>query len=246
MKLRSIVTAGLLATGLLTMSGCDWFEDKVDEAIEASLPNVIHLANGHTGYVQFTINDDLHDVEGFTSEMAMPIWDGTFTVNNGYSGQTEEFKAGSSAHLYALCQEYNIDTGNTVLTDSATPGARDIEILNLSAHTIDAADYDPEAEYIVVKLFNVNNVELSMASSKSTTLAGCSKETLTFDPAFNLSDVAMVQVNDRNHTIPPYDDDIKPKLDSLNSVDFDIVIFNPLEGDENGTIIPLATASDLF
>ncbi len=230
MKLRSIVTAGLLGAGLLMMSGCDWFEDKAEDALK---PNVIHLANGQTSQVEFTIEDDSHLVDGYSSKMVPVTGHNTYTVNNTQMNYPVDFPK-DSAHLYALCEN------DGVLTDSATTGARQIEVMNLSNTVIDAGS----GQTVTVTLYDASGTNIASASLAGQTLATCSRETLPF-PDFALSAVKTVEVNDVNYTVPPYDTDIAAKLDQLNDVDFDIVVFDTTPGSEKGTIVPLATTSDL-
>ncbi|WP_345976491.1 hypothetical protein [Sulfurimonas sp. HSL3-7] len=234
MKLRSIVTAGLLGAGLLTMSGCDWFEDKAEEIVEDALkPNVIHLANGQTSLVEFTIEGDSHFVDGFSSDMVPVTGHDTYTVNNTVVDHPVDFPK-NSAHLYALCATDN------VITDSATTGSRQIEVINLSNTVIDAGS----GKTVTVTLYNSSDAAIASASLAGQTLAVCSRAELSF-PSFTLSDVKTVEVNDVNYTVPPYDADIATKLDQINDVDFDIVVFDTTPGSEKGTIVPLATTSDL-
>ncbi len=235
MKLRSIVTAGLLGAGLLTMSGCDWFEDKAEKIVEDALKaNVIHLANGQTSLVEFTIEGDSHFVDGLSSEMVPVTGHDTYTVNNTVMDYPVDFPK-DSAHLYALCAADN------VITDSATTGLRQIEVINLSNTVIDAGS----GETVTVTLYNSTDEAIASASLTGQILAACSRAELSF-PAFTLSEVKTVEVNDVNYTVPPYDDDIAAKLDQINDVDFDIVVFDTTSGSEKGTIVPLATTSDLL
>ena len=233
MKLRSIVTAGLLGTSLLTVTGC-WLEDEVKDKIEEALKtNVIHLANGRTSQVEFTIDDDSELVGSETSKMVVVTGHDTYTVNNTAVDHEATF-AKDKAHLYALCVDDN------VLTDTSTTGARQIEVMNLSGTPIDAGS----GKTVTVTLYNSTDELIASASLEGQILAACSRETLPF-PDFALSAVKTVEVNDVNYTVPPYDEDIAAKLDQLNDVDFDIVVFDPTPGSEKGTIVPLATAVEL-
>lgn len=98
---------------------------------------------------------------------------------------------------------------------------------------------------------------LATASLSGQTLGGCSREVLPISD-FTLSAVKTVAVNDINYTVPAYSDEVAAKLDELNDVDFDIVVFQydsaiptapakvvaPSPTIE-ATIVPLATATEL-
>ncbi len=228
MKLRSIVLAGLLGSTLLMMSGCG--SDDIKDFLKV---NVIHVANANST-PGFTIEGNLkgedQDVAQNKSKMFIVEGEDSYTVNNDAKDAPKDFKK-DSAHLYALCEN------GTVITDSATGGEREIEILNLSSTPINALD----GQTMAVKVYNGTNL-LATMNLTGQTLDACTKELL---PAttFNLSDVTKIDVNGVSYDVPAYDSDVADALDDLNDVDFDIVIFNA--GAKKGTIIPLATPKEI-
>lgn len=192
---------------------------------------MVHLTNARAYSVEFTIDGDSNVVGPESNEMVVVTGHNTYTVNNTAVDHEATFPK-DSAHLYALCVDDN------VITDSATTGARQIEVMNLSSTPIDAGS----GKTVTVTLYNSADESIASASLTGQTLAACSRETLPF-PDFALSAVKTVEVNDVNYTVPPYDAEIAAKLDQLNDVDFDIVVYNP--NMEKGTIVPLATATQL-
>lgn len=230
MKLRSVALAGLLGTGILMTSGCGT-EDIVDAFNTALKTNVIHLANARDIQVDFTIDGNSNLVNAQSSQMAVVTGNDNYVVTNTTFDSVATFPK-DSAHLYALC------SADSVITDSATTGAREIEVINLSATAIDAGI----GQTVTVTLYDDANNTLATASLAGQTLAGCSREVLPISN-FALSAVKTVEVNDVNYTIPAYSADVEAKLTELNDVDFDIVVFDAAA--QKGTIVPLATATEL-
>ncbi len=237
MKLRSIALAGLLGSALLMTSGCS--KDDVIDAINNALKtNVIYIANANV-VDGFTVEGSLDSVEAKTvaknsSKIFVVEGQDSYTVNNDAKHAPKEFVK-DSAHLYALC------ANDSVLTDTATTEARQIEILNLSNDPISAGDGD-----FLVTLYDGDDEVLAEMALEEHTLAACAKE-LLLEPTqpFNLSDVKRVDVSGVSYNVPPYDTKVGDALDKLNGVDFDIIIFDPTSGAVEATIIPLATAVEL-
>ena len=234
MKLRTIALAGLLGTGLMMTSGCGSVEDAIADALRI---NVVHVANGATNQVEFDIEGELDSnsqlVDAQKSKMFIVSGQDTYTVNNKAVDAPRNF-AKDSAHLYALCAD---DRG--VMTDSATGGTREIEVFNLSTQTIGTS-----AAPLNITLYGAQNNVLATATAASS-VGNCNKESVTFNNPFDLVDVKKVGLNDINITVPEYDADVQSKIDSLNDVDFDIVIFDANISNPKGTIVPLATAKEL-
>ncbi len=244
MRLRSIVLAGLLGTGALMSSGCGT-EDVTSLISSALNTNVINLANARTAQVDFTINGESNLVNSQTNKMAVVTGSDNYVVNNIVVDSPVPFAA-DSAYLYGLCVSDN------VITDSATGGARQIEVINLSDAVLDAgADQN-----ITVTLYGDAGV-LATASLSGQILGGCNREVLPISN-FTLSAVKTVEVNDINYTVPAYSDEVAAKLDELNDVDFDIVILQYdsataasvpakiiVQPTIKATIVPLATATEL-
>lgn len=230
MKLRSIALAGLLGGALLMTSGCS-SDDVLDAVNDVLKVNVIHVANANDG-VNFTVDGTDEVVSKDSSKMFIVEGKDSYTVSNGVNNSPEDF-AKDSAHLYALCNN------GSVLTDTATGGVREIEVLNLSAAPINAG----VDQNITVKVYN-GVVELATMNLGGQTMSACSRAIV---PAatFDLSDVTRVEVNGVVYDVPAYDSDVTAVLDSLNDVDFDIVIFDTSVGAEKGAIVPLATAVEL-
>lgn len=230
MKLRSIALAGLLGAGLVMTSGCGT-DDVVDAVNDLLKINVIHLANGTSAPVDFAVTSIPDETVGsMASTMVVVEGNDNYTVTA--QGASSESFAKDSAHLYALC------SSGSVITDSATGGDRQIEVINLSGNIIDAGS----GQTLAVTLYDASDAVLASASLAGQTLAACSREALSF-PAFSLSAVKTVGVNDVNYTVPAYDSDVAAKIDQLNNVDFDLVVFDP--NAQKGTIVPLATAAEL-
>ena len=231
MKLRAIALAGLLGAGLLMTSGCEEVEDVVADALKV---NVIHIANGATKEVEFNIDSDKKLIPEQKSKMYVVDGEDTYNVNNTAVDASRDFSK-DSAHLYALCAD---DKG--VMSDSATGGTREIEVFNLSTKTIGTVT-DP----LTITLYDAKNNKLATTTVTNTTVGGCDKERVTFDKHFELVDVKKIKVNDANLTVPEYEEDVKKKIDSLNDVDFDIIIFDANVSNPKGTIVPLATGAEL-
>ena len=234
MKLRSIALAGLLGAGLMMSAGCT--EDDVVDAINDALKtNVIYVANATAGDVTYTIEGELNSnsqiVGANESKMFFTQGQDTYTVANSVNNEPRDF-AKDSAHLYAQCNS------EAIITDTATGGARQIEVVNLSSTPIDAGS----GQQVGITLYNAAGTVLASATLSGQTLAACAKEAL---PAmtFNLSDVKTIEVQDINYTVPAYDQDVTDVLNSLNDVDFDIVVFDVAT--QKGTVVPLATAAQL-
>ena len=205
MKLRSIALAGLLGSGLLMTSGCGT-DDIIDAINDALKVNVIHVANANSG-VNFTVDGVDEVVSQDSNKMFVVEGKDTYTVSNGVNNSPADF-AKDSAHLYALCEN------GSVLTDTATGGVREIEVLNLSNTVIDAGT----GQTLAVTVFNGTEVLATMNLSGQT-LAACSREALP-TASFNLSDVTRVEVNGVGYDVPPYDSDVEAVLTDLNEVDF--------------------------
>jgi len=232
MKLRTIALASLLGAGLLMTSGCGDVEDAIADALKV---NVVHLANGATNEVEFTIAGDKELVAAQKSKMFILTGENSYIVNNT-AVDAERDLPKDSAHLYALCAD---DKG--VMSDSATGGTRQIDVFNLSTKVIGST-----SEPLTITLYNGQNQELATTTvGTAKSLGNCGKVSVKFDKTFNLVDVKKVKVNEANLTVPEYDDDVKAKIDSLNEVDFDIVIFDANVSHPKGTIVPLATATEL-
>ena len=236
MKLRTIALAGLLGTGLLMTSGCN--EDDITDAIADALKvNVINVANGATKEVEFNIEGELDSnkqlVSAQKSKMFLVDGQDSYKVNNTAVDAEHSF-AKDSAHLYALCAN---DKG--VMVDSATGGDRQIDVFNLSTNTIGSST-DP----LTVTLYDSSKKVLAIATPTGS-LGDCNKASLKFDKAFTLASIKTVGINDTNITVPDYDKDVQEKIDSLNDVDFDIVIFDGAKNNAKGTIVPLATAKQI-
>jgi len=230
MKLRSIILAGLLGGTLLMTSGCgsDDVKDAIADALKTS---VIHVANAHPTETNFIVEGALDGENKIVAKNSSEIFsangENSYTVSNGDNDSPVDFEK-DSAHLYALC------ANGTVITDSAK-GKREIEILNLSGIPLSGND-------VTVTLYNESGANIA-TKTLGKELGACKNEVLTFDSSFNLKDIETVEINDANYTIPGYGSDVTKVLDSLDGVDFDIVVFD--ESANKGTIIPLATATDL-
>jgi len=225
MKLRSIALAGLLGGALLMMSGCSK-DDVIDAVNDALKANVIHVANANSG-TAFYVDGEDKQVSEDSSRMFIVKGKNSYTVSDGVNNIEKNFPK-DSAHLYALCEN------DTVLTDTATDGGREIEILNLSGATLSGGN-------VTVTLYNDSGTAIA-TKALNKALDACQREVLDLT-GFDLKDVETVEINDVNYTIPNYNSDVTAVLDSLNDVDFDIIVFD--EATPSGTIVPLATAAEL-
>ena len=225
MKLRSIALVGLLGAGLLMTSGCG--EDDVIDAVNDALKaNVIHVANANSS-VDFTVDGVAEVVDQNSSQMFVVEGKDSYDVSYGVNTSQVSFPK-DSAHLYALC------ASGLVIIDSATGSPRQIDIINLSGTDITNGG----SVTVILKRSGLTDVTATVTQSDA-----CSKQALTFSDSFALSEITGVEVNGLAYVIPPYDQDVEDVLTDLNSVDFDIVVFDPLAG--KGTIVPLATAVEL-
>ena len=232
MKLRSIALAGLLGSVLLMTSGCS--KDDVTDAVNNALKtNVIHVANGTGNVLTYSIEGELdsnsQDVNSHESKMFFTEGQDVYTVSNSLNNTPKDF-AKDKAHLYAQCA-----VSGDVLTDTATPSPRQIEIINLSDAEITSGGS------VTVTLYDKNDVDIKH-DTLNNTLAVCARATLDLD-GVALKNVKTVEINDVNYTVPDYDQNVIDALDSLNDVDFDIVVFDAATN--KGTIVPLATAAEL-
>ena len=237
MKLRSIALAGLLSAGLFMSSGCS-IEDVTDAINDALKSNIIHVANGQSNTVTFEVEGDLNsntqDVNGLTNKMFFTNGQDSYSVSNtvsadyGVTNSTKTFPK-DGAYLYGLCANGN------VITDSATSGQRQIEVVNLSNTAVGTNGN------VEVVFYGENNEELDRRTINGE-VAACSKATLPASSVV-LKDLRAVSVNGTLFTIPNYDADIDSELDKLNNVDLDLVVYDV--NDQKGTIIPLATAKQL-
>ena len=240
MKLRTIALAGLLGTGLLMSSGCGG--DSVKDAIESALKlNVVHVANGMTKEVQFTVKGNVDGesqvVKAQKNKMFVLSGKDSYQVTNTEINAPHNFGK-DSAHLYALCAN-----GTGVMVDTATAGDRKIEVFNLSEKNLG----DSTAS-VNIALYGASDNLLSHASPTAGYVGSCNKAGLSFTPSdFKLVDVKKVQFSingsDFNVTVPNYDKDVQAKLAKLNSVDFNIVVYDLDQ--EKATIVPLATPKQL-
>ena len=236
MKLRSIVLAGLLGTSLLTMSGCNT-DDVIDAINDALGTNVVTIANGKIVTESFDVegyigNDS--DVDSMKSQMFVLNGSDDYDVQVRGDDSTKVNFPKDGAYLYAVCNNGGI------LTDSATGGARNIEVVNLSNTAIGTNGTN----------VNVTFYDASGATLASSTIIGevnaCAKGTLPTITNLRLADIKEVEVNGVRYDVPEYNSDIEAKLDELNDVDLDLIVFDANEDDPKGTIVPLATAAQIL
>jgi len=238
MKLRSIVLAGLIGTSLLTMSGCNT-DDVIDAINEALETSVVHVANGKNVNTSFKlegeVNNNVQDVNTMSSKMFALIGESSYNVEVlGQETATRRTFSSDSAYLYALC------SNGGILTDSATGGARDIEVVNLSDTAIGT-----DGGGVAVTFYNAAGAPLGNAVINGTVQA-CQKATLPTVPNLRLADVKFVEVNGARYEVPAYDSDIEAKLDQLNDVDLDLIVFDPDQNNPKGTVVPLATPGEIL
>ena len=237
MKLRSIVLAGLLSASFLTMSGCNT-DDIIDAVNDALGTNVVNVANGQNAPVHFDLEGQLDSNDQVVDALAnkMFVLNGQDEYNVQVLGEDSTVRTfpKDQAHLYALC-----DNGG-VLTDTSTGGARDIEVINLSNTEIGT-----NGTNVHVSFYNAAN-ELLVSATINGTVTACAKATLPTVTNLQLSDVKFVEVNNLRYEVPEYNSDIEAKLDELNDVDFDLIVFDPSETDPKGTVVPLATAAQIL
>jgi len=237
MKLRSIVLAGLLGTSLLTMSGCNT-DDVIDAINDALGTNVVTIANGKIVTESFQIEGELNnnnqDVDSMKTKMFVLNGSDDYDVQVTGDDSTKVNFPKDGAYLYAVCNNGGI------LTDSATGGARNIEVVNLSDTAIGTNGTN----------VNVTFYDASGAALASSTIIGevnaCAKGTLPAINNLRLADIKEVEVNGVRYDVPEYNSDIEAKLDELNDVDLDLIVFDPSDTDPKGTIVPLATASQIL
>ena len=236
MKLRSIVLAGLLGTSLLTMSGCNT-DDVIDAINDALGTNVVTIANGKIVTESFDVegyigNDS--DVDSMKSQMFVLNGSDDYDVQVRGDDSTKVNFPKDGAYLYAVCNNGGI------LTDSATGGTRNIEVVNLSNTAIGTNGTN----------VNVTFYDASGATLATSTIIGevnaCAKGTLPTINNLRLADIKEVEVNGVRYDVPEYNSDIEAKLDELNDVDLDLIVFDPSDTDPKGTIVPLATAAQIL
>ena len=235
MKLRSIALAGILGAGLFMTSGCgvDNVTDIVNDALKT---NIIHLANGQEQPVRFQVDGDLSGdevVKAYTSTMVFVNGQDNYTVNNTTVDAPKIFSK-ESAHLYALC------ANDSVITDSATGNARKIEVINLSNTVIGTTEAG-----INVEFFNAVG-EVLASQHIAGAVGACERATIPNPEDLQLTDVKEIAVSGVHFVIPDYDDDIKQKIDELNDVDFDVIVFDANTTDPKGAVVPLATPKELL
>ena len=237
MKLRSIVLAGLIGTSLLTMSGCNT-DDVIDAINDALETSVVHVANGKNVNMSFDlegeVNNNVQDVNAMSSKMFALLGESSYNVKVLGEEITRRTFSSDSAYLYALC------SNGGILTDSATGGARDIEVVNLSDTAIGT-----NGTGVAVTFYNAAGAPLGNAVINGTVQA-CQKATLPTVPNLRLADVKFVEVNGARYEVPAYDSDIEAKLDQLNDVDLDLIVFDPDQNNPKGTVVPLATPSEIL
>ena len=90
--------------------------------------------------------------------------------------------------------------------------------------------------------YGTNNRELDRKTIRGG-VGVCAKETLP-STSINLIDVKSVSVDGLRYDIPTYNSDIQNKLNDLNNVDFDLVVFEA-GSNPKGTVVPLATPTEL-
>ena len=243
MKLRSIVLASLLGAGLGMSSGCS---DAVKDAInDLEKTNVITIANANSNSA-FYIDNELKEVVQNSSKMFVVADNDTYAVRSDATSFTTSF-AKDGSYLYAQCKII-VGGENGVLVDAGT-GTRNIQVFNISGEAIGNESDEP----VEITLYGAGENILATAkitdprndNAEMTKLNSCYKADVSFEGDFKLVDVKMVQVGDTFINVPAYDQDIAEAIDALDQLDFDVVVFNAMEGEEKGTIIPLATAADL-
>lgn len=245
MKLRSIALASLLGAGLVMSTGCsDAIKDAINDAVKT---NVITIANANDNPA-FYIDNELKEVGQNSSRMFVVADNDTYAVRSDATSFEASFPKDGS-YLYAQCK---MITGgeNGVMLDAGT-GTRNIQVFNLSAEAIGNAETP-----VNITLYGADGIEgIPLATARitdpnndnaeMTKLDSCYKADVTFENDFKLVDVKVVKVGDTIINVPAYDQDIADAIDALDHLDFDVVIFNAMEGEEQGTIVPLATATDL-
>jgi hypothetical protein len=102
MKLRSIVTAGLLGTGLLMMSGCDWLDDEVEDALPkvASVSVVNNVPGGSP--IDVTVDGDTQSVAYQGNFTYYPTVTTSDKVRVSYAGGDAITVSSSGIHVIGI------------------------------------------------------------------------------------------------------------------------------------------------
>ena len=139
MKLRSIVTAGLLGTGLLMMSGCDWLDDEVEDILKVN-SSAVYAVNDLGSDIQVTVHGDTQTVtsEGIAQVFPTVSQDGSLKVSYDDGASTDLGTVSlnnSGIHVYAAT---NCDLTKDHLVD--TYDGMKIRVMNLTEAPIAKED----------------------------------------------------------------------------------------------------------
>ena len=134
MKLRSIVTAGLLGAGLLMMSGCDWLDDEIEDALPkiASI-NVVNASEAPS--IGVTVDGVTQTVDYQSTFKSFVTTTTNNTVNVSYTGGDSIDVSSSGVHIVGI--NTNCSTGHFV---KDTLDNNKIRLMNLTTTSFDPSD----------------------------------------------------------------------------------------------------------
>ena len=216
MKLRSIVTAGLLGTGLLMMSGCDWFEDEVEDILNINT-SAVYAVNDLKSEIVVRVDSNTQTVNTHSTAKVFPTTsqDGSLNVSYDDGASTDLGSVSlnnSGIHVYAAT---NCNPTKDYLVD--TYDKNKVRVMNLTEAPIAKEGFVIKHDGVIVDI-----PEDAAACAVTTTYAGDTRG------------IWSVTIGE----------EVYPDVNLTANIAFEIVVYTTAPN--NYTIVPLLGFDDLL